>query len=93
MFSTYQEEKCWVMDRSRILNPKFKMSKNIALFLVSILNLNQYKFSYGRSANPEDINNIIITLPIDNNNNINFKYMEDFIRERERNTNAFMIYI
>ena len=84
MFSTYQEEKCWVMDRSRILNPKFKMSKNIALFLVSILNLNQYKFSYGRSANPEDINDIIITLPIDNNNNINFKYMEDFIRERER---------
>lgn len=83
MYSTYQESKCWVMDRSRILKPKFQMTKKIALFLVSILNLNQYKFSYGRSANPTDIEEIEVIIPF-KNNQIDIKYIEDFMTEREK---------
>lgn len=84
MYSTYQKSRCWVMDRSRILKPKFNMNERNALFFISILNLNQYKFSYGRSANPNDIEQLEIIVPINKNNDIDFEYIENFMRERER---------
>lgn len=82
MFSTYQKDKCWVMDRSRILEPKFlKFNKHIGLFLITIFNLYQVKYSYGKSANPNDILNTIIKLPIDKDGIPDWKYMENYIKQ------------
>lgn len=81
MFTTYQEEECWVMDRARILTPKnnILMNKYVGLFLATILKQNQYKYCYGRSANPDDIENLIVQLPA-KNNLPDYKYMESYIR-------------
>lgn len=82
MFTTYQEEECWVMDRARILTPKINvpMNKYIGLFMATILKQNQYKYCYGRSANPNDIENLIVQLPA-KNNYPDFDYMEKYIKD------------
>lgn len=82
MFATYQHEKCWVMDRSRIFTPKGEVTINKynAMYIITLLKKNMYKFSYGRSANPEEILKINICLPIDNDGSIDWQYMEDYIK-------------
>lgn len=81
MLSTYQMDKCWVMDRSRILSPKFKeFNKYLAMFFITLINTNQYRFSYGRSANPIDIEKILIPLPVNINNQPDWEYIEEYIK-------------
>ena len=83
-FASYQEEKCWVMDRSRIFIPddliKNKVNKFTSLFLITILKKEMFKYSYGRSANPKHILNTIIKLPIDIDNKPDWKFMERYIK-------------
>ncbi len=83
-YSTYQEEECWVMDRSRIFIPKEKISNKInkytSMFLITIFNKEQFKYSYGRSANPNNILNTVIKLPVDKYGNPDWNYMEEFIK-------------
>ena len=83
MFSTYQENKCWVMDRSRILKPKFDLNKNIALFIIAQLNKYMSHFSYEKSANPSDIEKLLIKLPIDDKGNPDWKYIEEYIKKKK----------
>lgn len=80
MFTTYQSEECWVMDRARIFKPKdgVKMNKNIGLYLATVFNLNQYRYSYGRSANPSEIERLTILLP-EKNGIPDYTYMENYI--------------
>ncbi len=84
-FATYQEEKTWVMDRSRIFTPnksfKYEMNKNIGLFLVTIFRQERFKYSYGRSANPNHIMNTIISLPSNINDEPDWEYMDQYISE------------
>lgn len=84
MISFYQKEKCWVMDRSRILKPKFNLNEKNALFIIPQLNKYSQYFGYSKSANPEDIKKLTLTLPINNKNNPDWEFMEQYIRERER---------
>ena len=55
------------MDRSRKIIPKQKnlFNKYIAMFLIPIFEKNIFRYSYGNSANPSDIENLIIKLPVD----------------------------
>lgn len=81
MYSTYQEKNCWVVDSSRILKPKFEeFNKYLALFFITILNANQYRYSYGRKANKEDIEKILIPLPVNINNQPDWEYIEEYIK-------------
>ena len=95
MYSTYHDEKCWVMDRARIISPKYDfLNKYNAFLLITIFNQNMVKFSYGSSANPNDIKKISISLPVNANGEPDWEYMENYIkelweRERERVLNLF----
>lgn len=80
MYSTYHNEKCWVLDTMRILKPKFNLTENIALFLIPLLNANMIKFSYGLPTNPNDIKKIRIKLPIDSQGNTDWQFMEEYIK-------------
>lgn len=84
MFSFYQENKCWVLDRSRILEPKFKINKYIALFLISQLNNYSYLFSYNKSANPKDILPLYVLLPVKKDNNPDWSLIENLMMEKEK---------
>ena len=80
MYSTFHSGKFWVMDRSRILKPKFILNKYRTFYFIPLLNANMDKFSYGLSANPDKIENINILIPVDKNNNIDFNYIEEYIK-------------
>lgn len=82
MFATYQEVDCWVMDRSRIFIPKpeMKINKLTAMYIVTLMRANSFKFSYNRSANPDGIKALCIDLPVDSDGCIDFEYMEYFIK-------------
>jgi len=82
MFTTYQPTDCWVMDRARIFTPKngVIINKYIAMFLVTIFGKNQYKYSYGRTPNPDGIEATTIKLPVDKKGNPDWDYMENYIK-------------
>ena len=57
--------------------PKGKeLNKYTALFLTTILNLEEHKYSYGRIRNLRELKKEKIFLPIDKNKEIDWKYME-----------------
>lgn len=70
------------------------LTKNIALFICAILKENQWKYSFGYKAKNNAVFNTVIKLPIDKNGNIDWLFMENYIkslleRERERVLNLF----
>lgn len=90
----YQDEKFFSVSHGRvnILVPKFIMNRKIGLFIATIINKEQYRFSYGRAVYNSFAENIIIKLPVDIEGNPHWELMENYIeelesRERENNSN------
>lgn len=90
----YQDEKFYSVSHGRvnILVPKFEMNQQIGLFIATIINKEQYRFSYGRAVYNSFAENIIIKLPVDIEGKPNWKFMKNYIleiesRERESNSN------
>ena len=80
----YQENHFYAVSHGRvnILVPKFKMSKNIALFIVAMLNktlANRYSFS--KMCSNSKISQESIYLPIASDGTPDWGYMEQFIAE------------
>ena len=50
--------------RVNILKPKFNLNEQIGLFIVSIINQEKYKYSYGRGVFKKELSNMLIPLPI-----------------------------
>lgn len=88
-YCTYQALSFSASDHVEVLRPKFDMNQNIGLFFATIINLDTFRYSYGRKRSQKQIKKDIVKLPVDENGNPNWKYMNDFIesiqeRERER---------
>lgn len=79
-FATYQSDDFSASDHVEKCIPKFKLNANIAMFLVSILNLDQYKYSYGRKCNQIRIRDRIIKLPADPKGEPDWFFMENYIK-------------
>ncbi len=78
-FASYQEESFAASDHVEKLIPKFNMTRNIALFIVTILNQEQYRYSYGRKDNQKNIKNTVLRLPIDALGNPNWSHIENYM--------------
>jgi len=78
-YCSYQSLPFSASDHVEKLIPKFKMNKYIALFLVTILNLEQYRYNYGRKCSQERMKKISIKLP-SKNGNPDFEYMENYVK-------------
>lgn len=78
-YTSFQELQFSASDHVEKLIPKFEMNKYIALFLVTILNLEQYRYNYGRKCSQTRIKKIKIKLP-SKNNEPNFEFMENYIK-------------
>ena len=78
-FCSYHPEKFSASDHVEKLIPKFDMNKNIALFIVTIINREQYRFNYGRKANQIQIANLRIKLPSLSDGTPDFDFMDSFI--------------
>lgn len=86
-YCTYQALSFSASDHVEVLRPKFDMNQNIGLFFATIINLDTFRYSYGRKRSQKQIKKDIVKLPVDENGNPNWKYMNDFIegiQEKER---------
>ena len=55
------------------------MNKYVALFLVTILNLENYRYNYGRKASQKRLKTIYIKLP-ERDEKPDFEFMETFLK-------------
>lgn len=78
-YCSYQPFDFSASDHVEKLIPKFKMNKYIALFLVTIMNLEQYRYNYGRKCSQTRMKQISIKLP-SKKGQPDFEYMENFIK-------------
>jgi hypothetical protein len=61
-----------------------KINKYSGIFLTRMLRQTCSKYSYGKMGNQESIKREKIILPIDENGEPDYKFMEEYIREREQ---------
>ncbi|MBI4653032.1 N-6 DNA methylase [Candidatus Kuenenbacteria bacterium] len=78
-YCSYQALPFSASDHVEKLIPKFKMNKYIALFLTTIINLEQYRYNYGIKCSQTRMKKAIIKLPA-KNNQIDFELMENYIK-------------
>lgn len=78
----YQNEPFYAVSHGRvnILTPKFELTKNIGLFISTIIKKEQYKFSYGRAVYSSEAENMNIVLPVDVNGNPDWQFIENYIK-------------
>jgi hypothetical protein len=62
-YCSYQECNFSASDHVEKLTPKFEMNKYSALFLVTVINKEQYRFSYGRKCSQSRLKQLKIKLP------------------------------
>ena len=79
-FATYQPQNFTASDHVEKLLPKFDMNAQIALFLVTMLNAEQYKYNYGRKCNQIRIRERLIKLPATPSGDPDWQFMEDYIK-------------
>ncbi len=78
-YCSYQAENFSASDHVEKLIPKFEMNTYIALFLQTIINLEQFRYSYWRKFNQERIKKTKIKLPF-KNWEPDWQFMENFIK-------------
>ncbi|MEG0693211.1 MAG: restriction endonuclease subunit S [Oscillospiraceae bacterium] len=77
----YQCEPFWASDDVNILYPSgWKLNKYIALFIVTIIKANRYRFSYGRKWTMNKMKESVVKLPSRTDGTPDFEYMENYIK-------------
>ena len=78
----YQSKSFWASDDVNVLYAKefWEMNKYIALFLITVIKANKYRFGYGRKWTIEKMKETIIKLPCRANGTPDFTYMENYIK-------------
>lgn len=79
-YCSYQKLPFSASDHVEKLIPKFEMNEYTAVFLITILNLEQYKYNYGRKCSQKRIKKSVIQLPINEKGNPNWKFMEAYVK-------------
>jgi len=81
----YHDYEFSIGDHIAILKPKnFTLNRYIALFIKSVWRKNAYKYDYGRPATITNIKKTCLLLPVDKNNEPDWQYMENYIKELEK---------
>lgn len=66
-----------------VLIPKFSINKYIGLFISTVMKQFSFKYIYGRKLTKGRLANEIIKLPVLQNGEIDFEYMEEYIKNIE----------
>lgn len=78
----YQSEPFWASDDVNVLYAKdfWEMNKYIAMFLITVIKANKYRFGYGRKWTMDKMKETVIRLPGREDGKPDFAYMEEYIR-------------
>src|SRR3989339_1692177 len=79
---SYQEKDFSASDHVEKLTPKFRLNKEIGLFIISVWNsiYSQKVFNYKKKASQKAIKECFIPLPVNKKGEPDWKYMEDYIK-------------
>lgn len=61
------------------LDSKYAISDEAKMFVITVIEKNKYKYSYGRQAN-KTLPDLLLKLPVDNDGNPDWQFMEDYIK-------------
>lgn len=76
----YQTSEYWASDDINVLYPKFSLNKYVAMFLITIINREKYRFNYGRKWHKEKMTQSKLKLPINTSGKTDWQFMEDYIK-------------
>ena len=79
-YASYQPEDFSASDHVEKLTLKGDLNKYIALFLITILNKEQYRFHYGRKASQDRLKNLKVKLPTTTQGLPDWEFMENYIK-------------
>jgi len=79
-FCCYQPLPFSASDHVEKLIPKFKVNKYTAMFFVTILNEDQYRYNYGRKCSQSRMRKLKIKLPAKKDGKVDFDFMENYIK-------------
>lgn len=82
----YQDEQFWASDDVNVLYPKFKMNFHIAMFLIPTLKAAGRKYAFIDKWKKEDMEKDCIMLPVNDDGNPDWTYMENYIKVLERSS-------
>lgn len=79
-YCSWHEANFSASDHVEKLIPNFKCNNYIAMFLVTIINREQYRYNYGIKCNQTRIKNMKIKLPVKTDGTPDWKFMENYIK-------------
>lgn len=79
-YCSWHEENFTASDHVEKLIPKFPCNNYIAMFIVTVINMEQYRYNYGIKCNQSRIKNMKIKLPVDSDGNPDWAFMESYIK-------------
>ena len=79
-YAFYQSQPFWASDDVNVLFLKDReLTESLALFLITVIQHNRYRFSYGRKWTLEKMEETNIALPVDEYGEPDYVYMENYI--------------
>ena len=78
-YTTYQEVD-FIGSTTLTCGYNTNLNKYIGLFFVAILDLERYRFSFGRKYGKEQVKKMKIKLPVTKTNEPDYKFMEEYIK-------------
>ena len=78
-YSTYQEND-FIGSTTLSMGRNDYLNKYNALFIVTLLDKERFKYSFGRKWNGEKLKNTKIKLPVGGDGNPDWQFMEDYIK-------------
>lgn len=76
----YQPEAFWASDDVNVLYPKFKLTPEIAMFLITIIRQEKYRFNFGRKWHLERMAQSEIRLPVAPSGEPDWMFMATYIK-------------
>ena len=76
----YQPDDFYALDSVNVLYPKFELNQFIAMFLIVMIKKEGYRFNFYRKWGVERMNETQIYLPIKDNDDPDWNFMEDYIK-------------
>lgn len=76
----YQERPFWASDDINVLYPQIHLNKYIAMFLITLIRQEKYRYNYGRKWHKERMEESTIKLPVKADGTPDCEFMERYIK-------------
>lgn len=84
----YQADSFWATDDVNVLTLKgVKLNVYLAMFLITLIRMEKYRFNYGRKWDKELMKQSKIKLPVTKSGNPDWQFMEDYIKSLPYSSN------